>query len=320
MKSIKTLAFKFRSFKDLFILDQTLLPEKKLFIPIKNTKQMTWAIKKLKVRGANLIGITAGFSLAQYAFKNPKAKNLQALARELSLARPTAVHLKQVVQKIMKQKSPEEKLNQAIALYEEDKKACEQIAQKASPLIKTGDGVLTYCNTGCLATAGMGTALGVIKQAFQDKKQIHVYACETRPLNQGSRLTFWELQQDKIPSSLICDNMIAYLMSQNKIQKVFVGADRISKNGDTANKIGTYNLALISRHFKIPFYVTAPSNTVDNKFKTGGDIPIEQRKGQEISNYWNKQKANIINPSFDITPQNLITKIITEKGYYKASV
>ena len=314
MKSIKTLAFKFRPEKDLFILDQTLLPEKKVFIPIKNTKQMILAIKELKVRGANLIGVTAGFSLAQYAFKNPKEKNLKALARELSLARPTAIHLKQAVQKIMKQKSPEEKLNQAIAFYEEDKKSCELIAKKARSLIKSGDSILTYCNTGSLATAGIGTALGAIKQAFQDNKKIHVYVCETRPLNQGSRLTFWELQQEKIPCSLVCDNMTAHLMSQKKIQKVFVGADRISKNGDTANKIGTYNLAVISRHFKVPFYVAAPANTIDKYLKTGQGIPIEQRAGKEISAYWGRQKTNIINPSFDITPSSLITQIITEKN------
>ena len=314
--TIKTLAFKFRPDKDFFLLDQSLLPEKKVFIPIKNPKQIIQAIKKLKVRGANLIGVTAGFSLAQYAFKNPKAKNLHSFAKQLSLARPTAVHLSLAVQKIMEQKNATAKMNQAIAFYEEDKKACSAMAKKASPLIKTGDGILTYCNTGCLATAGIGTALGAIKQAFQDKKKIHVYACETRPLNQGSRLTFWELNQEKIPCSLICDNMIAYLMSQKKIQKVFVGADRIAKNGDTANKIGTYNLAVISRHFKIPFYVVAPASAIDSQLKTGNKIPIEQREGKEISNYWAKRKTNIINPSFDVTPRHLITKIITEKGYY----
>ena len=319
MQTIKTLAFKFQPYKDLFLLDQSLLPEKKVFIPITHPRQMISAIKKLQVRGANLIGVTAGFSLAQYAFKNPKAKNLKALAKQLSLARPTAVHLCLAVQKIMQKKSPEEKLKQAIAFYEEDKKACELMAKKARPLIKKGEGILTYCNTGCLATAGIGTALGVIKQAFQDKKQIHVYACETRPLNQGSRLTFWELQQEKIPSSLVCDNMMTYLMSQKKIQKVFVGADRISKNGDTANKIGTYNLAVISKHFKIPFYVVAPTSTIDNQLKTGKKIPIEKRHGKEISVYWAKHKTHIINPSFDITPRHLITKIITEKGYYENS-
>jgi len=310
---IQTLAFKFRPKKDFFILDQSLLPQKKVFIEIENPKQMASAIKNLKVRGANLIGIAAGFSLAQYAFKNPKTKHLNFLAKMLSQARPTAVHLSKVVEQIMRQKTAEGKLNQAIAFYQEDKKACERIARFARPLIKKGDGLLTYCNTGSLATAGPGTALGVIKQAFRDKKQIHAYSCETRPIDQGSRLTFWELREENIPSTLICDNMLASLISQKKIQKAFVGADRISRNGDTANKIGTYNLAVICRHFKIPFYVVAPTSTIDQSIKTGQEIPIEQRDPKEISCHWAKRKAEIWNPSFDITPKNLITGIITEK-------
>ena len=314
---IQTLAFKFRPKKDFFILDQTLLPEKKEFIKIEHPKQMASAIQGLKVRGANLIGITAAFSLAQYAFKNPKSKDLKALAKILSQARPTAVHLSKAIELIMKQKTPEKKLDQAIAFYEKDKRACEQIARRARPLIHQGDGLITYCNTGSLATGGMGTALGIIKQAFKDNKQIHVYTCETRPLNQGSRLSFWELKEEKIPSTLICDNMLASLISKKKIQKAFVGADRISANGDTANKIGTYNLALICRHFKIPFYVAAPAFTFDQSIPTGKEIPIEQREPTEISAYWAKRKADIWNPSFDITPKNLITGIITEKKILK---
>ena len=314
---IQTLAFKFRPKKDLFILDQTLLPEKKEFVKIEHPKQMASAIQYLKVRGANLIGITAGFSLAQYAFKNPKSKDLKSLAKTLSQARPTAVHLSKVVELIMEQKTPEEKLDQAISFYEKDKMACEQIAQRARPLIHHGDGLITYCNTGSLATGGIGTALGIIKQAFKDNKQIHVYTCETRPLNQGSRLSFWELKEEKIPSTLICDNMIASLISQKKIQKAFVGADRISANGDTANKIGTYNLALICQHFKIPFYVAAPDFTMDQSIPTGKEIPIEQREPSEVSTYWAKQKIDIWNPSFDITPKALITGIITEKKILK---
>ena len=314
---IQTLAFKFRPKKDFFILDQSLLPEKKEFLKIENPKQMALAIKNLKVRGANLIGITAGFSLAQYAFKNPKTKHLNSLAKMLIQARPTAVHLSKAIERIMKQKTVEEKLNQAINFYEEDKKACKQIARLSKPLIKKGDGLLTYCNTGSLATGGIGTALGVIKQAFKDNKQIHVYACETRPVNQGSRLTFWELREEKIPATLICDNMLAPLMSEKKIQKAFVGADRISANRDTANKIGTYNLALICRHFKVPFYVVAPTSTIDKTLKSGKEIPIEQRDPKEISSYWAKGKADIWNPSFDITPKELITGIITEKEIIK---
>ncbi len=310
---IETLGFKFNPKQDFFILDQTFLPEQKKFVKIKNPEEMASAIKTLKVRGANLIGIAAGFSLAQYAFKNPKALDIEKQAEILKLSRPTAIHLFKAVDLILKQKTPEEKLNQAIGFYEEDKKACEQMALLARPLIEEGDGILTYCNTGSLATAGPGTALGIIKQAFKDNKQIHVYACETRPVNQGSRLTFWELQEGKIPSTLICDNMLASLMSQSKIQKAIVGADRIAANGDTANKIGTYNLALICQHFKVPFYVAAPTSTIDESIKTGRDIPIEQRSPKEISPYWAKAGANILNPSFDVTPKKFITGIITEK-------
>ena len=191
------------------------------------------------------------------------------------------------------------------------------MAKLSRPLIEKGDGLLTYCNAGSLATGGTGTALGIIKQAFKDNKQIYVYACETRPVNQGSRLTFWELQEEKIPSSLICDNMLASLMSKQKIQKVFVGADRISLNGDTANKIGTYNLALISRHFQIPFYVAAPTSTFDKTLSSGKEILIEQRDPKEISLYWAKTGADIWNPSFDITPKEFITGIITEEEIIK---
>lgn len=314
---IQSLAFKFHPQKDFFILDQTLLPGKKEFIKIENPEQMASAIKSLKVRGANLIGITAGFSLAQYALKNPTAKDLTIQAEILKIARPTAVHLSKAIDLILKQQTPQEKLNQAINFYEEDKKACEQMAKLSKPLIEKGDGLLTYCNAGSLATGGEGTALGIIKQAFKDNKQIYVYACETRPVNQGSRLTFWELQEEQIPSTLICDNMLASLMSKQKIQKAFVGADRISANGDTANKIGTYNLALICRHFKVPFYVAAPTSTIDSTLKSGEDIPIEQRDPTEISSYWAKNKADIWNPSFDITPKELITGIITEKEIIK---
>ena len=309
---IQTLAFKFRPKQDFFILNQTLLPEKKEFLKIEHPEQMALAIKELKVRGANLIGITAGFSLAQYAFKNPKAKDLIKQAETLKSARPTAVHLFKAVDLVLKQKTTEEKLKQALNFYEEDKQACEKMALLASPLIEKGDGILTYCNTGSLATGGEGTALGIIKKAFRDNKQIYVYACETRPVNQGSRLTFWELQEEKIPSSLICDNMLADLMSKQEIQKVFVGADRISNNGDTANKIGTYNLALICRHFKIPFYVAAPASTIDQNLESGRDIPIEQRSAKEVSPHWADKGANVWNPSFDITPKELITGIITE--------
>ena len=315
---IRALTFKFRPGKDFFILDQTLLPEKKRFVKIESPAQMARAIKELKVRGANIIGITAGFSLAQYALlKRPSAKQFALQAGLLKKARPTAVHLSKAVDLIIRQKSPEQKLRQALAFYEEDTRACRQIARLAQPLIKKGDGLLTYCNAGALATSGEGTALGVIKQAFKEGKRIHAYACETRPVNQGARLSFWELRQTKIPSTLICDNMIASLIVEGKIQKAFVGADRISANGDTANKIGTLNLAVICRHFKIPFYVAAPVSTIDKNLKAGRQIPIEQRDPKEVSPYWAKMKATIKNPAFDITPKELISGIITENEIWR---
>ena len=353
MKSIKTLAFRFQPKKDFYILDQTLLPVKKIFIKIESPLQMSRAIRQMKVRGANLIGITAGFSLAQYAFKKLHHKlkkeklqpeklkqnqlnqektthqnlqdfklnksqkiKLKAMGKRLKESRPTAIHLSQAVDRVLKEETPLAMLQKALQIYEEDKKACEAMAVQAQHLIKKGDQILTYCNTGSLATGGMGTALGVIKKAHRDKKNIHVFVCETRPFYQGSRLTFWELQQEKIPCTLICDNMLASLISQKKIHKAFVGADRISKNGDTANKIGTYNMAVICRHFQIPFFVVAPYQSIDKKLKKGQLIPIEQREFKEVSAYWAKKRVKIWNPSFDITPKENITGIITEKGLF----
>jgi len=349
MRTIKTLAFHFNPKKDFSVLDQTLLPEKKVFIKIKNPWEMSRAIRQMKVRGANLIGITAGFSLAQYALKehlkkrgvkNPlnlqKASFLKLLEEDhlnhnfkwnqtqkikfkaigdiLKASRPTAIHLFQAVDQMLKQKTALAMLQKALQIYEEDKRACDLMAEQAQKFIKKGDQILSYCNTGSLATGGIGTALGAIKKAHQDKKNIHVFVCETRPYDQGSRLTFWELQQEKIPCTLICDNMLASLISQKKIDKAFVGADRISQKGDTANKIGTYNMAVLCKHFGIPFFVVAPQQSIDKKIKKASLIPIEQRSPKEVSAYWAKKQAKIWNPSFDITPRELITAIITEKA------
>lgn len=311
---IKTPAFLLEKTKDFLILDQSLLPDKKEFVKIKNPEDMTKAIKKLQVRGANLIGISAGFALAQYALTNPAQEDLNFWAKKLSKARPTARHLSLAVDRIMSKKNPEDKWLEAVKIFEEDQKLCEKLAQNGKDLISSKENILTYCNTGSLATGGIGTALGVIRQAFYDKKNIHVYVPETRPLDQGSRLTFWELSEEKIPCTLLCDNMLAELISNQKIGKAFVGADRISQNGDTANKIGTYSLAILCHHFQIPFYVVAPSSTIDKSLPTGESIKIEQRNPLEVSNYWGGKEASIRNPAFDVTPRKLITGIITEKG------
>ncbi|MGI9549156.1 MAG: S-methyl-5-thioribose-1-phosphate isomerase [Bdellovibrionales bacterium] len=315
MISIQTPSLKYTSHKEFFILDQTRLPEKEIWVSIQTPLEMAQAIQSLKVRGANLIGITAALSLAQAIEQDMDTQTLKSQCKILEESRPTAIHLKQACSRVMSQQSRERQIQEAFNIYKEDQVACEQMAQVGQSVIQNGDGILTYCNTGSLATGGLGTALGVIKQAHADKKNIFVYACETRPVNQGSRLTFWELQQAKIPSALLCDNMVASLMSQSKIQKVLVGADRISSQHDVANKIGTLNLAIVARYFKIPFYVVAPTSSFDSKLLKGSDIPIEQRGPQEVSLFWAKKQ--IYNPSFDITPRSLITGIITEKAILK---
>ncbi len=313
---METLAFKYVPNKKFLILDQTLLPEKEIWIPINNPIDMAEAIKNLKVRGANLIGITAALSLAQALLKGIDKNTLKKQSDLLKKARPTAVHLESAVSRVMSQNSKEKQIEEAMNIYEEDKLACEQMAQIGQSIIEQKDHILTYCNTGSFATGGIGTALGVIKQSHKNQKNIYVYACETRPVNQGSRLTFLELQKNQIPSTLLCDNMVASLMAQSKIHKILVGADRISSNYDVANKIGTLNLAIIAHHFKIPFYVVAPSSTFDKNTNSGTDIPIEQRNPQEVSPFWS-EKASIYNSSFDITPFSLITGIITEKEIIK---
>ena len=294
-------------------MDQTLLPEQKKFIKIEDPFQMAQAIKDLKVRGANIIGISAGLSLADFALKNPDSKLFQEAARTLKTARPTAVHLTRAVDRLLGFSSPKDKLKEAYRIWKEDKEACERMASIGEKRIASGEGVLTFCNAGALATGGEGTALGIIKAAYKNKKQIHVYVCETRPVLQGARLTFWELQEEGIPSTLLCDNMVAALMAEGKIQKVITGADRVSRNCDVANKTGTFSLAVLSHHFQIPFYVAAPSSTFDEKCPTGKEIPIEQRNPEEVSPFWSSKKTSIHNPAFDVTPFSLISGIITEE-------
>ena len=311
--SIDILPLKYTSKEDLQILDQTLLPKEKRYIEIKNPYEMAEAIKDLKVRGANIIGISAGLSLADFALKQPSTKELEQAAHRLKHSRPTAVHLAKAVDRVLKKSSPEEKLKEAYSIWEEDREACDRMANLGKKLIDSNDGVMTFCNAGELATGGVGTALGVIGAAYREKKDIHVYVCETRPVNQGERLTFWELQERGILSTLLCDNMIGGLMTKGKIQKVIAGADRIGKNGDVANKTGTLSLAILASYFKIPFYIAAPLSTFDNECLTGKDIPIEQRNPSEVSSFWSGKKASLYNPAFDVTPFSLVSGIITEE-------
>ncbi len=319
------------------IIDQTKLPHKFVSIEIKTVQSMWHAIKKLKVRGAPAIGVAGAFGVL-LGIKNTKAKNykefkkrLDGVIEYLASSRPTAMNLfwalekmKKCAQENAKRPLPQIKnilLKKAFKIMKEDKDVCRRMASFGAKLIKSGDRVLTHCNAGGLATVDYGTALGVFFKAKEEGKSIKVFVDETRPLLQGARLTTWELLREKIEVTLICDNMAAALMKKGEIDKIFVGADRVARNGDVANKIGTYNLAVLARHHKIPFYVVAPLSTFDFKLSSGNDIPIEERNGNEVREILGKKIAprdvKVYNPAFDVTPARLITAIVTEKGIFR---
>lgn len=310
------------------ILDQTLLPQNEIWETIENCHQMIAAIKSLKVRGAPLIGVAAALALAQSAYKGATPETLLKEAQSLYEARPTAVNLMNAMNRMMNvlKNNPQKDtlIQSAIGIFIEDVELCSKIALNGSSLIQDGDSILTHCNTGGLATAGVGTALGIIRQAHEEGKKIHVYVDETRPLLQGARLTSWELQKLNIPMTLITDSMAAHLMGQKKIDKVFVGSDRIAANGDFANKIGTYSVAISAHYHKIPFYVAAPFTTVDPECASGDQIPIEQRIPQEVWGYksleqetfWVPKQTPVYNPSFDVTPHQLVTGWVMDRGVF----
>ena len=330
----ETISYKNNKLK---IIDQRVLPGKLIIREINNIKDAYYCIKTLAVRGAPAIGVFAGYGLC-VGFKNIKLNNrgdffkhLYVNVGYLKSARPTAVNLSWALDRMAKvaianhlKSIPDLKrvlLKEAKSIHLQDKKMCEAIGKNGATLIKKGDTILTHCNAGALATAGNGTALSVIYQAKKDNKSIKVFVDETRPLLQGARLTSWELKKHNIDVTLICDNMAASIMAQGKIQKIVVGADRIAKNGDTANKIGTYNLAVLAKEHKIPFFVAAPSSTFDFSIKNGTEIPIEQRDPDEVRKIKDTLLApkniKVYNPAFDITPARLISAIITEKGIFK---
>lgn len=308
----------------LTILDQQLLPQEQKWILIEEPLQMISVIQSLKVRGAPLIGVAAALSLADWFVKaKPSRESFLLMAQKMREARPTAINLMNAVDRMILA-SEKDLFATAVQIFNEDVELCEQMSLCGSQKVSDGDGILTHCNTGGLATVGVGTALGVITKSWQQKKNIHVYVDETRPLLQGGRLTAWELEQMQIPHTLICDNMAGYLMSQGKIQKAFVGTDRIALNGDFANKVGTYSVAVLCHYHKIPFYVVAPSTTVDKNCKSGKDIPIEERKPFEVrgvegafgSVQWASSGSPVYNPAFDVTPVDLVTGIIIDDVYY----
>ncbi|MEI8348592.1 MAG: S-methyl-5-thioribose-1-phosphate isomerase [Candidatus Omnitrophota bacterium] len=318
----------------LFYLDQTKLPLKEVWKECRTAREGYFAITQLQVRGAPLIGVFAGYAMfiAAKSFsgqKNLFLKQFSATLAYLRSSRPTAVNLFWALERIEKVvwRCGHENviylrqaiLKEAIAIHREDVRLCERMAGYGVSLIHKRDTILTHCNSGFLATSGEGTALAVIYEAHKRHKGIHVYADETRPLLQGARLTAWELTKRKVPCTLICDNMAASLMQRGLISKVFVGADRIAANGDAANKIGTYNVAVIAHYHHIPFYVVAPFSTFDLTLSAGSRIPIEQRAADELRRLFFKtpvaaRNVRVYNPAFDVTPACLISAIVSDKG------
>ncbi len=319
------------------ILDQTRLPHEEVYLDLKDAKDVWGAIRTLRVRGAPAIGVAAAYGLYLGVKDSPALHRSDFLAQVhkvklyLETSRPTAVNLFIALRRIEdKLKNtlfsfPEEGKKkvflEAKKIEKEDKALCDRIAESGLSLIPAGAAVLTHCNAGALATAGAGTALAVIFKAKEKGKKISVFADETRPLLQGSRLTAWELQKRGIDFTLICDNMSGWMMRQKRVDLVLVGADRIAANGDAANKIGTYSLAVLARQHNIPFYVAAPATTFDFDIPNGGFIPIEERSGDEVVCFAGKRVAPLgsraCNPAFDVTPACLITAFITDRGIIK---
>ncbi|GJQ49438.1 methylthioribose-1-phosphate isomerase [Candidatus Kuenenia stuttgartiensis] len=316
------------------LIDQTLLPAEIKYIYCEDLKSIWRAIKTLMVRGAPAIGIAAVTGVL-LGIKDIRTDDTEAFFKELKnvtnylgSSRPTAVNLFWGLSRMERvawenRDKPvhtikEILLREAINVQNEDKSICRQIGENGAKFIKDGDGVLTHCNAGGLATADYGTALAVMFKAKENGKKFKVYADETRPLLQGARLTTWELMHAGIDVTLICDNMAAHVMKLGKIQCVIVGADRIAANGDAANKIGTYGVSILAKEHGIPFYVAAPVSTFDLNITSGDEIPIEERSSEEVTCGFGKRTApegvKVFNPAFDVTPAKNITAIITEKG------
>ena len=313
------------------IIDQKALPNRFEYITLKTLDETIAAIKKLHVRGAPAIGIVAAYGLYIHArdLAHTRSLNKSDFLRAgylLKSARPTAVNLAWAIDRMTQtylngsgsssDKRIDDLLEEAQSIHRSDKKTCDLIGKYGAELLPNPANILTHCNAGFLATGGKGTALSVVYQAAKTKK-IHVFVDETRPVGQGARLTYWELLQFKVPATLIADNMAASLMQQKKVDVIIVGADRITKNGDVTNKIGTYGLAVLAHYHQIPFYVAAPLSSFDVSTETGFDVPIEFRSKEEILDFWqikNQQNYQVFNPAFDVTPNELVSGIITEKG------
>jgi len=309
-------------------LDQTRLPQAEEWVRCDSPDAWQHAVKHLAIRGAPLIGLSAAFVLAQYAARHPESE-WQAVSDRLRATRPTAVNLMYCLDAMEAcfAQGANALAERAQALFEEDRALCQRMAERGADLLASGDRVLTHCNTGALATAGVGTAIGALAIAKQRGVALHVYVDETRPLLQGGRLTAWEMADLGIPYQLITDSMAASLMAAGKVDKVMVGADRICANGDFANKVGTYMLAVAAHYHQVPFYVVAPYTTVDPACATGAAIPIEQRDGAEVRGaagafgevVWAPSDAPVWNPAFDVTPAKLVTAWILDTGVFDSA-
>ena len=316
----------------LHLIDQRKLPLAFETVTCRTAREVAAAIRAMVVRGAPAIGAAAAYGIAlgarELAARGADVRTgLEEVAAELRAARPTAVNLFWAVDRMLATAkahgnlSPEELadrlLAEAHAILDEDARTCRRIGAHGAPLLEPG-GVLTHCNTGALATADYGTALGVIRAAYAAGKALHVYASETRPFLQGARLTTWELLQEGIPVTLITDNMAAYVMARGLVRSVIVGADRITANGDVVNKIGTYGLAVLAKEHGVPFYVAAPVSTLDLSLQSGAQVPIEERAATEVTHILGQRIApegvGVLNPAFDVTPARYVTAIITEFG------
>ncbi|GJL38325.1 Methylthioribose-1-phosphate isomerase [Phytobacter ursingii] len=310
----------------LFILDQQALPQEKRWLPADSVPLLVEHIHALRVRGAPLIGLSASLLLALLAENGEDRDTLARSLETLRASRPTAVNLMNNLDRMKLALAQEDYVSallaEALRLIEEDKALCDSIAQAGSTLVKPGSRLLTHCNTGGLATAGVGTALGVIALAHQQGKVTNVWVDETRPLLQGGRLTAWELGELGVPYQLITDSMAASLMAKGQVDAIWVGADRIAANGDVANKIGTYSLAVLAKFHGIPFYVAAPQTTLDPNCPNGEAIPIEQRAAAEVTGVagsfgavqWAPENAQVYNPAFDVTPASLISGWVLDSG------
>jgi methylthioribose-1-phosphate isomerase len=319
-------------------IDQTKLPTEEVYVTCRSYQEVAGAIRDMIVRGAPAIGVAAAMGIAlgmlQSSAKDEPGlrQEFDQIAEAIAATRPTAVNLfwgiermRRAFENVARQPRPQIKaalVREAQQMHREDIAANQSMGRHGAVLMPSSGGVLTHCNAGALATCGYGTALGVIRSAIESGKKLHIFADETRPFLQGARLTAWELHKDGIPTTVIADNMAGAMMRQGRIQAAVVGADRIAANGDVANKIGTYTVAVLAREHGIPFYVAAPLSTVDMSTPSGEQIPIEQRSPREITHHGGKQMTPdgvlVENPAFDVTPGEYVTAIITERGVARA--